>query len=253
MGAYAIEPRQAWPVGWQVSVVSATCSGAAHRCADAATPKRIWGALQTALHALASPEAQAGGRCSWHPISAFDLLHNDWGRHGDGRGIPKPFSLSARPSGPDMVISVLLFGAACAARAEVGAALVAGLRRGIDGRAGGAPQNITARRIASPTGVAPMPEKTGPEQTGPEQTGPVVLQFLTPASVREGDRDHWAPFGVIKGIIGRVTGMARWHGVSLQAAAPALLDEAASLATMAEWSAPVVSVPGRGRYEIISL
>lgn len=209
---------------WRAERIIVRCPGAGALSNTESTPRRIWGALQAALAAGASAEALDGKPCSWSPPCAFALFHSNQGMHFGGFAVPKPFALAVDAEGEDLLVSLTLFGDACEWGGEAMDALVRGLRAGLDSKAGRRPLAVGGRCLA---------RMHSPE--APQAAGGAVLYFLTPVSVRRGDVDHAAPYGVLKSLIGRVTGMALWHGINVQASAPALLAEAGGLAARAEW------------------
>ncbi|MDR7127515.1 hypothetical protein [Pseudotabrizicola sp. 4114] len=187
--------------------LSVTVGGYAEVLKSPALLGRVRGAMGHSLALSASPEALAGQPCPYDPPCAYDLFHNAQGALNSGFELPKPFVLRADPAGADLVITLRLFGAACDWAAEFRAALIAGLRGGLDlTRAGRVPMTITAVTRAR-VAVAPVPA-----------TGPIALRTLTPVIQRlRADHSGLKLDGasLILGFTRRATGMAQWHGLNL--------------------------------------
>lgn len=174
--------------------------------AGTATLGRVRGAMGHALALSASPEALAGAPCPYDPPCAYDLFHNPQGALNAGFELPKPFVLRADAQGADLTITLRLFGAACDWAPEFRAALIAGLRGGLDlGRAGRVPMTITAVSHAQLT-LAPPP------------AGALALRTQTPI-IQRLRADHAGlgldPASLLTGFAKRAKGIAQWHGFAL--------------------------------------
>ncbi|WP_444429480.1 CRISPR system precrRNA processing endoribonuclease RAMP protein Cas6 [Rhodobacter capsulatus] len=141
--------------------------------AGTATLGRVRGAMGHALALSASPEALAGAPCPYDPPCAYDLFHNPQGALNPGFELPKPFVLRADAQGADLTITLRLFGAACDWAPEFRAALIAGLRGGLDlGRAGRVPMQITAVSHAQLTASPPPAGGAGFAHANPDHPAP---------------------------------------------------------------------------------
>lgn len=81
-----------------------------------------------ALGPAASIEAQNGEPCPWDPPCALDLFCREQMRDTRGNGLPKPYVLWAEADGPDLMVSLRLFGIAGDWALGASEALITGLR-----------------------------------------------------------------------------------------------------------------------------
>lgn len=211
---------------WRIERIVVSCQGGAGMAEIDDGARRIWGTLEAALSETASPPALRGLPCDWRPVCGYDLLHKTRSGLPGGRAVPKPFTHALAAEGEDLEISLLLFGAAGDWSGEIAQALVRGLRSGVDGKGGRKPMAPKRRSV--------LPLSVDYAALAETYDGPVTLHFLTPTSVRVGDKDIFDPFAVLKSLIARVSGMALWHGISIQPDIPGLLDAAAQAAARAE-------------------
>lgn len=195
--------------------LSVTVAGHAALASSPALLGRVRGAMGHALARSASPEALAGAPCPYDPPCAYDLFHNAQGALHAGLELPKPYLLRADAAAADLVLTLRLIGAACDWAAEFRAALIAGLRGGLDlDRAGRVPLDVIAVSRAIVT-VAPPPR------------GTLELSTLTPI-IQRLRADHTGlgldAASLMLGLARRATGIARWHGLSLDLSEAALAE-----------------------------
>lgn len=178
---------------------------------------KVRGAMGRALALSASPEALAGQPCPYDPPCAYDLFHNAQDALNAGFELPKPYLLRADPAGDDLCLTLRLFGAACDWAAEFRAGLIAGLRGGLDLGPGG-------ERVAMTITAVSRTPITLPPPPGP---GPLALRTVTPI-IQRLRADHSGlgldPASLILGLGRRASGVARWHGLSLDLPEAALSE-----------------------------
>ena len=183
----------------QVSLCIPNCAGLV---ANPALPGKVRGALGTALHAAASAEAQAGEPCRWEPPCGYQVL---WCKNGElrpGYDLPSPFVIEADALDNDLWITVRLFGAAGDYLGEVADALVRGLRAGLSGIGRLEPSR---RIMVAQEGVAV-----------PVMRGMAELSFVTPVLIRNTEKgNHVEPRALLKGLVDRIDGLARWSALQL--------------------------------------
>ena len=188
------------------------CPGAASLLTQPELIGKIRGALGNVLMESASPQVQAGGACPFEPPCAYDLLWQPRGNIRPGFPIPAPYVIAVDSHGPDLQVTLRLFGKAGDYLGEVSDALIRALRRGLSG-----PKTIKLevadRQFEAVTGVA-----------DPALTHAVQLRFLTPLLLRHDSAAHIEPGAFLRSLIHRVDGMARWCNTSLDLDFPALLE-----------------------------
>jgi len=202
---------------FRIAQVSLSLPGAAELVANPALPGKVRGALGTALHDAASTEARAGVPCPWEPPCAYQVLWQKNGELRPGYALPSPFVIEANAVGDDLWLTVRLFGAAGDYLGEVSDALVRGVRAGLSG----AGRLDPARRVMqAQDGVAV-----------PAIRGMAELAFVTPVLIRNTEKgNHVAPLALLKGLVDRIDGLARWSGLRLGEAPKAeALDAIAAL------------------------
>lgn len=212
--------------GWHMARIVVLCERAGDLARDVATVAKIRGGLGRRLHDAASQPARAGKPCPWQPPCAWDLLFNDAGSLGPSLAIPAPFVIALDRVGQDLAVSLTLFGIAADVAGEVAAALVESLRNGLDESGDRRrPLSPIAREIGMAVGV-PLPT----------HGGTLLLDFVTPLALRQGQEIHADPASLILSLGNRVAGLALWQGARLALDASALKIEAERLAQLAEWS-----------------
>ncbi len=185
-----------------VSQVSLCIPKSADLVANPALPGKIRGALGTALHDAASAEAQAGVPCPWQPPCGYQVLWRKNGELRPGYTLPAPFVIEADALEDDLWVTVRLFGAAGDYLGEVADALVRGLRAGLSGSGRLEPSR---RVMVAQDGVAV-----------PAIRGMAELSFVTPVLIRNTEKgNHVDPLALLRGLVDRVDGLARWSGLRL--------------------------------------
>lgn len=207
------------PDRWFRQRVELLVAGHAAAVDDPALTGRLRGAWGRALMAGASAEALAGGPCPWDPPCALDPLFRDQGAITARLSVPKPYVLSARAYGADLLVALTLFGFACDWVEAAADALVAGLRHGAPPPLG-RPAVPLGRRIVTEEAV-PVPDA---------DAGPAVLVFHTPVAFRSGaELTAPNPRTLISGLGNRVSGLARWLDTGVEADWRALAEHADTL------------------------
>ena len=108
-----------------------------------------------ALGPAASAEAQDGQPCPWDPPCALDVFCREQMRNSNGDGLPIPYVLTLRRAGPDLMVTLRLFGIASDWAFAAAEALVAGLRDILPWSRMGRPvPQITTRHIQTKAVVA---------------------------------------------------------------------------------------------------
>jgi hypothetical protein len=194
---------------WFTARISARIEGYAALSRDLDLLRRIRGALGQILLESASPESAAGHPCPWDPPCALDVLCREQGRVG-AHGIPKPYVLAAEPKGPDLIVSMTLFGFASDWSAAAAHALIAALQHRIDWH-GLRPRLFLPRfRLTRVTTQAAEGVRSFPERDL------IELQFVTPMNA-EGDDPLERPATVLARMARRVQGLALWHDAEVEA------------------------------------
>lgn len=199
---------------WFAARVSVRIEGCAALAHNLDLLRRVRGGIGQILLESASPEAIAGFPCPWSPPCALDVFFREQGRVG-AHGIPKPYVLAAEPRGPDLAISMTLFGFASDWSAAAAHALVATVRHRIDWR-GLRPDLFLPRlRLVEVAVRAIEGLRTPPPRD------PVEVQFLTPMNA-EGDDPLERPATILARLARRAQGMAQWHDAAVAADWPVL-------------------------------
>jgi len=174
-------------------------------------PGRIRGAWGQQLMRAASPEALAGQPCPWSPPCALETLFRPQGNAAKGLELVRPYvlALDLEPGGPGMRLGLSLFGAAGDYAFAAAEALVCALREGAF-HLGDAPLRleVVEREIA---------ERPGPDLALADISLSARLRFVTPVCQRRGDQVGLHPPSLITGLANRLSSLARWHGLELQA------------------------------------
>jgi hypothetical protein len=165
---------------------------------------RIRGAFGRSL-ATISPRSADG----WSRPSAFSVLFAPAGKWAAGLELPKPFVIRARASRDTIIVELSLFGHAGVFTDEAVEALRRALARGI------AISPEAAMRIPLEI-VSESRSRMGGLQVF-ESARAASLVFRTPVAVRTRDQIRSDPSSIMRSVLLRVSGMARWQGVSLAA------------------------------------
>lgn len=194
---------------WFQARISIRVAGYAALAHDLVLLRRIRGALGRVLMEGASAEALAGHPCPWQPPCALEVLFREQGRAGS-HGIPKPFVLAAERRGPDLVVSLTLFGLASDWAGAVGHALASALRHRIDWR--GQRNDLF---LPKPEISALVVRSWDGLDCGASPRG-VEMEFLTPVNA-EGDDPLERPGTIIARLARRLDGLARWQDATVVA------------------------------------
>jgi hypothetical protein len=203
---------------WFTAYIVARVPGCAALAHDMTLLRRIRGGLGRVLMESASAEALAGRPCPWDPPCALDILFREQVRIGP-QGVPKPYVLGTDRKGPDLLVTMRLFGFAADWSAAATHALVVTLSRRIDwpGQRGdlflprASVQQVSVRSAEGLTGVS----------TG--QGRPVELEFLTPMNA-EGSDPLEQPETILARLARRARGLALWHDADLDENWPQLAE-----------------------------
>ena len=181
---------------------------------------RLRGALGHVLMESASAPALAGDPCSFVPACALDILFRPRPGVTPGLERPKPFVLRLLPQGQDLRIELILFGQATGLAGAVAEALTSAV-----------PRTVTEGERRLPPVDDRWIDGVVPVDDLPAQ-GPVVLRLLSPLSLRRG-QDQVGSFPALVSSLGnRVSGLALWHGLRVEADWQMLRDHAHGIRIM---------------------
>lgn len=195
--------------------VIVTCTGGGGLIAMPTTIGKIRGAFGQALFQMG-----CGGedQCRWTSPCAYHGVFRSHAELRPGKTLPCPYVIRTERAGPRLAVSVLLTGRATGFAGEVAGALTAGLRRGLSGV--DEVLDVQGREIVPLTGL-----------TDRGITAQATLVFETPVLVRNSDTGgHITPSAVLRSLIHRADGVARWNGIKLEADFPALLNATEAIA-----------------------
>lgn len=210
-------------------MVAVRLRGAGHFAAHPRFIGKIRGALGDELKQTASEEARAGKPCPWQPPCAFDILFRSQGAITPGLEIPKPYVLALDGDGGDAVLRLALFGFATDWIEAASEALVRALRHGVRHMSLREAQIIERRVWAED--VVRMPDV---------EPAAVVIGLLTPLEIRrqarnretveqEADPDDFDFLAFVTSLSNRVSGLARWQDILVDADFQALKEKARRL------------------------
>lgn len=204
---------------FRIAEVTLLCSGAAVLHESSGLIEKLRGALGVSLHETASPAVRAGGNCTWTPPCAYQVLWSPQGEVRPGYAVPAPLVLFAEVKGDDLFLTARLFGFASDYLGEVSDALIRALKRGLTGIAPGG-LVVSDRQFRASDGL-----------DIPAIHAQAELRFHTPLLIRGPNPERSVePAAFLRGLVHRVDGMARCHGLRLEKGlALALLEAAASV------------------------
>ena len=192
---------------WTAARVTVRIGGYGVLAHDLVLLRRVRGGLGRVLMRSASAEALAGRPCPWDPPCGLDVLFREQGRTGPD-GIPKPFVLGASRLGPDLIVTLTLFGLAIDWVPAVTSALVDTLKNGIDWR--GQREGLYLPEPA----VSDVWVRGVPGPVVPPVAVAARLTFLTPMN-SEGDDPRERPATIVARLARRAEGLARWHDAAI--------------------------------------
>jgi len=192
---------------WFMSTIEARVEAYGKLVGDHGLPGRIRGAFGAALAAGASPESLSGSPCPFDPQCAFEALFRKQGRMSSGLDFPSPWVIGVRPVRADLLVTLTVFGFATDWIAAGSEAFTRALLELVDwhGQTGlylPSPR-VTTRVLRSATGVVPSPAARRAE-----------LEFLSPLVLANADPRE-RPSSLLTGLGARISGLARWHDVSV--------------------------------------
>ena len=214
-----IEPRDAIGIEalmdrWSVDVVEATVAGCGALNAAPNLLNKVRGAFGEALLAGASERVRARMPCDWRPVCAAEVF---FGRKpsitlGDHASeIPKPFVLSCRRAGQDLIVRMTMFGFARDWGQAAALAFVDALRNRVRwfrlarDLSVFVPRRIEIRGLRSVTDVRAQVI---------EVPTALRLDFRAPVDAERGSvRDD--PRTIFRRLIRRVALLARWYDAAL--------------------------------------
>lgn len=210
---------------WHRQWIEVVAEGLGRRADDPALPGKVRGALGHALLRGASAAARAGRPCPWTPPCALDVMLREQGRLTPKLMLPRPVVPAVDRRGRDLVVRLTVFGFATewmpAAAEALSAAVAEGLARATDD---GRPVAIRHRRLGAADGVDWPEAAEGGD-------APVALNFLSPVVFRGPDDGFPADFpGFVANLGNRLSGLARWQDVRLEADWRGLKAAAAAVA-----------------------
>jgi hypothetical protein len=139
----------------------------------------------------------------------YEVLFAPLGKWASGLEVPKPAVIRGWIDGEALIAEVHLFGWGDVYLDQAAAALAAALEEGVSLGSG------VRQRV--PVEVVDAGERACGLVEVPGQAGSAVLSFRTPVVVRNVGRLRQNPTAVLKSLLLRVSGMARWQGYDLQA------------------------------------
>ncbi len=194
---------------WFVGHIEVVIAGYGKIVSDPGLPGRLRGALGTALAAGASAASLAGRPCPFEPPCAFEALFRKQGRMMAGLDLPSPWVIGCVPRRSDLVVTLSLFGFANDWAPAAAEALTRTIVELVDWKGGAAiflPKvEIRQRSIRVAQGIQQLPGRDS-----------AVLDLLTPLTLTGGSPNE-RPASLITGLAARVSGLARWHDVGIDA------------------------------------
>lgn len=195
---------------WFVETLELTIKGYGGLAADPGLPGRIRGAFGQALMAGASAEALAGQPCPFDPPCAFEALFRKQGRMTRGLDFPSPWVIGAAARGGDLLVSLSLFGFAADWTAAATEAFTRAARELVDWKGRSAiflPRlEFAGRTLRNVSGV-----------DFPRSPQAVDIEFVSPLVSGAADPREHPESLLTTGLGTRLSGLARWHDLSLDA------------------------------------
>ena len=192
---------------WFAETIELTIEGYGKLASDPGLPGRIRGAFGEALMAGASAEALAGKPCIFDPPSAFEVLFRKQGRMTKEYEFPSPWVMGVSAKGSSLLLNLTLFGFASDWMPAAAEALTRAATELTDwkGRTGLflPPLKLTSRITRHTRGVSYPAAPPG-----------VEIAFLSPLAM-SGHDPRQQPVSLLTGLGARLSGLARWHGLSL--------------------------------------
>lgn len=218
---------------WCRHTIEVRLKGLGKLVAEPALAGKVRGAFGVALMAGASAEAIDGRPCSFDPPSAFETLFRKQGRLTAGLDLPGPWVLGLDVKRGDLIVSLSIFGFAIDWAPAAAEALTRALRELVEwppAISRRAPSlEIVSRRATTVIGCEAI--RAG---------GAVEIEIVSPL-VLTGRDLRSQPESLITGLGTRISGLARWHDVSIDDKVDwaALKSAAASLSYDIADAAPV--------------
>lgn len=220
----ALDPRvaaakcDASVAGLRLTEVTFYCPAAGCLVDDPAHIGKIRGAFGEALVDSGCQTAASADACSWTQPCTCHALFRISGMLRPGKAMPSPFVIQTDRRGSDLVIRLILFGAAGDRAGEAADALVRALCKGLSGY----------RRLTLEPAERHVRPATGVADPGIEACA--TLRFLTPVLIRNAEAGaHVEPGAMLRSLIHRTDAMIRWGGRQLDIDFPALLDATKSV------------------------
>jgi hypothetical protein len=166
------------------------------------------GALGRVLGESASESALRGAACTFDPPSAYDVMHNSQGSLG-GRPLPKPFVLRYDEERGDTVLTMRLFGRACAWRHVMLHGMVAAARRGLDLNGTRQSLKVSDAHLADVAPARAIPSG----ETEIILTTPLILRSKRIDAIQSGEPvpAETVLEPLFDGLALRYAGLAAWH------------------------------------------
>ena len=188
----------------RVAQVAVKIAGRGPLAADPAVLGKLRGALGTDLHSTASLTVRSDQDCTWEPPCSYQVLWRNNGEVRPGYPLPSPLVLETNAIGRDLWVTARLFGRGGDYLGEVSDALIRGIRGGLSGVAD-PPLEVADRHWAETVGIPIVRQKRL-----------AILKFITPVLSRNSATgDHAAPRALLRSLVHRVDGIARWNGMRL--------------------------------------
>jgi hypothetical protein len=191
---------------WHWATISILLSGDFRGLSGHDLARKTRGAIWPLLVEHASATARDGRPCPNRPLCLLDLLWNDHGFITRAREIPKPFVLRGHvdtASGARRgFVQMVLFGLATAYTGKIQDLLLDAFAVGVGGR--GRWRVMASECVEEiDAGIAPIDAEVA------------VMDLLSPLKLgRDGQpAGDWR--GLVAGLVDRVEGLARWHGLTL--------------------------------------
>ena len=198
---------------WRWQKITVKLEGLARFASAKNLLSKVRGSWGQALMVGASDAALSGAACDWDPPCALDVFFGPKPHITIGKvhnALPKPYVLSVKPSGHDIVIQLSIFGFACEWAQIAGQCLVDAVRKRLD-------WHVLDKKLFLPAERKILQYKNL-EVTGiavPDTPDEVAIRFITPMDIERGDIAD-DPQTFFYRLTRRIEGMARWQGAELQ-------------------------------------
>lgn len=170
-----------------------------------ALPGRIRGALGIKLMESASEQALDEQACIWNPPCAFDIFFQSQFKMSGGLELPRPFNVVVIREEESLFIKVSVFGHAVQYAEAIAEALIRALQGGLIFEQGGLRALSVKKRFVI----------DAPLHFVDELPYSISMNFMMPFCQRKKNEFEVSLVSLLVGLLGRIKGMALWHGIEL--------------------------------------